>query len=104
MAEISNADSKNLINKSKPLSVVFRTVANSFLLSQELQSEPKRRKQRLCAAENLQLFLMIAPTDKAPINGLLVQEEAFGPSAKALYFSKPFDTLLWLTLRLQAPG
>lgn len=27
---------KNLINKSKPLSVVFRTVANSFLLSQEL--------------------------------------------------------------------
>lgn len=32
---------KNLINKSKPLSVVFRTVANSFLLSQELQSDPR---------------------------------------------------------------
>lgn len=66
MAEISNADSKNLINKSKPLSVGFRTVANSFLLSQELQSELKRRKQCLCTAEDIQLFLMIALTDNAP--------------------------------------
>lgn len=46
---------------------------------------------------------MIALTDKAPVNCLLVQEEAFGPSAKGLYFSKPFDTLLWLTLCLQTP-
>lgn len=89
MAEISSADSKNLINKSKPLSVVFRTVANSFLLSQELQSEPKRRKQRLCAAENLQLFLMIAPTDKAPLNCLLVQEEALASLQRASIFQSP---------------
>lgn len=33
LAEISNADSKNLINKSKPLSGVFRTVAKFSSIS-----------------------------------------------------------------------
>lgn len=64
---------KNLINKSKPLSGVFRTVANSFLRSQEFQSAAKRRKKCLCGAQDVQLLLTIAHTDKAPINQL--QEE-----------------------------
>lgn len=86
MAEISNADSKNLINKSKPLSGVFRTAANSFLRSQEPQSEQKRIKQCLCTAENFRLFLMIALTDKTPIN--CVWEEALRPFCKGAVFLK----------------
>lgn len=94
MAEISNADSKNLI-KSKPLSGVFRTVANSFLPSQELQSKPKRRKQCLCSAENGQLFLMIALSDKAPLNCLPLGLEALRPLCKGVAVLRALDALFW---------